>query len=159
MARSASASSSTPRRPSTDIELYSSLPSRSTTPGPLANKVSFSTFPQDYGATSTPTRLSLDGRPPSRTAQHEGSDDEDDTELMNELEQQVIAPLPPKSERWERAFALMVACLLSVGSHYGSYLLGPLKGVIHRSQGTSNTQFSLLLAALSCVLSISSTVL
>ncbi|KIO31226.1 hypothetical protein M407DRAFT_19843 [Tulasnella calospora MUT 4182] len=46
-----------------------------------------------------------------------------------------------------RVLALLCACSLSVGSHYGSYFLGPLKSRLSREIGTSNTEFSLLLAA------------
>jgi MFS family permease len=48
-----------------------------------------------------------------------------------------------------RALALLCACCLSVGSHYGSYILGPLKSRLAREVGTSNSQFSLIVSAYS----------
>jgi len=48
-----------------------------------------------------------------------------------------------------RALALLCACSLSVGSHYASYILGPLKSRLSRELGTSNTEFSLLISAFS----------
>jgi len=58
---------------------------------------------------------------------------------------------PPASTRVHlvRALALLCACSLSVGSHYATYILGPLKTRLSREMGTSNTEFSLLLAAFS----------
>ncbi|EIW68617.1 hypothetical protein TREMEDRAFT_69096 [Tremella mesenterica DSM 1558] len=46
--------------------------------------------------------------------------------------------------RW---LALAAVCALSVGSHFSAYLLGPLKSRLHREMGTSNSQFSLLVAS------------
>ncbi|EGO01228.1 hypothetical protein SERLA73DRAFT_167350 [Serpula lacrymans var. lacrymans S7.3] len=48
-----------------------------------------------------------------------------------------------------RALALLCACSLSVGSHYASYTLAPLKSRLERELGTSNTEFSLLISAFS----------
>ncbi|KAF9785824.1 MFS general substrate transporter [Thelephora terrestris] len=48
-----------------------------------------------------------------------------------------------------RALALLCACSLSIGSHYATYILGPLKTRLSHEMGTSNTEFGLLLAALS----------
>ncbi|KAJ8522536.1 hypothetical protein ONZ45_g902 [Pleurotus djamor] len=48
-----------------------------------------------------------------------------------------------------RLIALLCACSLSVGSHYASYVLGPLKSRLSRELGTSNTEFSLLISAFS----------
>ncbi|KAF9229312.1 MFS general substrate transporter [Gyrodon lividus] len=48
-----------------------------------------------------------------------------------------------------RSLALLCACSLSVGSHYASYTLGPLKSRLARELGTSNTEFSLLISAFS----------
>ncbi|THH34084.1 hypothetical protein EUX98_g77 [Antrodiella citrinella] len=48
-----------------------------------------------------------------------------------------------------RALALLCACSLSVGSHYASYILGPLKSRLSREMGTDNTEFSLLISAFS----------
>ncbi|KAJ6575143.1 major facilitator superfamily domain-containing protein [Mycena capillaripes] len=48
-----------------------------------------------------------------------------------------------------RSLALLCACWLSVGSHYTSYILGPLKSRISRDLGTSHAEYSLLISALS----------
>ncbi|KAJ7181686.1 major facilitator superfamily domain-containing protein [Mycena crocata] len=48
-----------------------------------------------------------------------------------------------------RSLALFCACWLSVGSHYASYVLGPLKSRISRELGTSHAEYSLLISALS----------
>lgn len=48
-----------------------------------------------------------------------------------------------------RTIALLCACSLSVGSHYASNILGPLKSRLHRELGTSHTEFGLLIAAYS----------
>ncbi|KAF5390360.1 hypothetical protein D9757_002909 [Collybiopsis confluens] len=48
-----------------------------------------------------------------------------------------------------RMLALLCACCLSVGSHYASNVLGPLKSRLSRELGASNTEFSLLLSAYS----------
>lgn len=48
-----------------------------------------------------------------------------------------------------RMLALLCACSLSVGSHYASYTLGPLKSRLAREMNTSNTEFSLLISAFS----------
>lgn len=48
-----------------------------------------------------------------------------------------------------RVLALLCACSLSVGSHYASYTLGPLKSRLAREINTSNTEFSLLISAFS----------
>ncbi|KAH6917358.1 major facilitator superfamily domain-containing protein [Coprinopsis sp. MPI-PUGE-AT-0042] len=48
-----------------------------------------------------------------------------------------------------RTIALLCACSLSIGSHYASNILGPLKSRLHRELGTSHTEFGLLIAAYS----------
>jgi MFS family permease len=48
-----------------------------------------------------------------------------------------------------RAIALLCACSLSIGSHYGSYILAPLKSRLEREMGTSDVEFSLLISAFS----------
>ncbi|KAH7103247.1 MFS general substrate transporter [Auriculariales sp. MPI-PUGE-AT-0066] len=48
-----------------------------------------------------------------------------------------------------RTLALLCACSLSIGSHFGMHMLGPLKSRLSREIGTSNAQFSLLIAAFS----------
>lgn len=53
--------------------------------------------------------------------------------------------------RWRKFFirslALLCAMTLSIGSHFGSYFLGPLKSRLSREIGTSNAEFSLMIAA------------
>ncbi|KAF8870914.1 major facilitator superfamily domain-containing protein [Gymnopilus junonius] len=46
-----------------------------------------------------------------------------------------------------RGLALLCACSLSIGSHFGQNTLGPLKSQLSREKGTSNGQFGLLVAA------------
>ncbi|KAF9569592.1 MFS general substrate transporter [Agrocybe pediades] len=67
-------------------------------------------------------------------------------------------PLPVDAsiskQRQRRAFlirtvALLCACSLSIGSHYATNILGPLKSRLHRELGTSHTEFGLLLSAYS----------
>ncbi|KAG9314383.1 major facilitator superfamily domain-containing protein [Chiua virens] len=48
-----------------------------------------------------------------------------------------------------RTLALLCACSLSIGSHYASYTLAPLKSRLSQDLGTSNTEFSLLISAFS----------
>ncbi|KAF8078597.1 major facilitator superfamily domain-containing protein [Lyophyllum atratum] len=48
-----------------------------------------------------------------------------------------------------RTLALLCICSLSIGSHYASYILGPLKSRLAREIGTSHTDFGLLIAAFS----------
>ncbi|KAJ6509563.1 major facilitator superfamily domain-containing protein [Mycena vitilis] len=48
-----------------------------------------------------------------------------------------------------QSIALVFACWLSVGSHYTSYVLGPLKSRISRDLGTGHAEYSLLISALS----------
>lgn len=48
-----------------------------------------------------------------------------------------------------RTLALLCVCSLSIGSHYASYILGPLKSRLAREIGTSHTDFGLLIAAFS----------
>ncbi|KAH9476554.1 Major facilitator superfamily domain-containing protein 1 [Psilocybe cubensis] len=46
-----------------------------------------------------------------------------------------------------RGLALVCACSLSIGSHFGQNTLGPLKSQLSREKGTTNGQFGLLIAA------------
>ncbi|KAF9566046.1 MFS general substrate transporter [Agrocybe pediades] len=46
-----------------------------------------------------------------------------------------------------RGVALLCACSLSIGSHFGLNSLGPLKSKLSREKGTSSSQFGLLTAA------------
>ncbi|KAF5374758.1 hypothetical protein D9758_000272 [Tetrapyrgos nigripes] len=48
-----------------------------------------------------------------------------------------------------RSLALFCACCLSIGSHYASYILGPLKSRLSRELGASHTEFSLMISAFS----------
>ncbi|KAJ7783819.1 major facilitator superfamily domain-containing protein [Mycena maculata] len=66
----------------------------------------------------------------------------------------IPAPAHPRISIDHRAFlirslALFCACWLSVGSHYASYVLGPLKSRISRDLGTGHAEYSLLISALS----------
>ncbi|KAG1783928.1 major facilitator superfamily domain-containing protein [Suillus placidus] len=56
---------------------------------------------------------------------------------------------PPTRASIVRVLALLCACSLSIGSHYASYTLGPLKSRLAREINTSNTEFSLLISAFS----------
>ncbi|KAF9044710.1 MFS general substrate transporter [Hymenopellis radicata] len=79
------------------------------------------------------------------------------TEFQDE---EISLPVPQPRRRRERSslkrraffirmIALLCACCLSVGSHYASYVLGPLKSRLSRELGTSHTEFSLLISAFS----------
>ncbi|KAF9241358.1 major facilitator superfamily domain-containing protein [Melanogaster broomeanus] len=57
--------------------------------------------------------------------------------------------ISPARAFFVRCLALLCACSLSIGSHYASYTLGPLKSRLARELGTSNTEFSLLISAFS----------
>ncbi|CAA7266460.1 unnamed protein product [Cyclocybe aegerita] len=48
-----------------------------------------------------------------------------------------------------RTVALLCACCLSVGGHYASNILGPLKSRIQRELGATHTEYGLLLSAYS----------
>jgi len=52
-------------------------------------------------------------------------------------------------EKWFQVLALVTACMLSLGSHYGTYLLGPLKTSLNRELGSDNVQFSILIGSFS----------
>ncbi|TBU48356.1 MFS general substrate transporter [Dichomitus squalens] len=58
-------------------------------------------------------------------------------------------PPTPSRAYFIRSLALLCACSLSVGSHYATYILGPLKSRLSREMGTNNTEFSLLISAFS----------
>ncbi|KAJ7225487.1 major facilitator superfamily domain-containing protein [Mycena pura] len=68
-------------------------------------------------------------------------------------------PSPPPSRRHRtsaghrafliRTIALLCACSFSVGGHYASYILGPLKSRISRELEMGNAEYSLLISALS----------
>ncbi|KAK0233214.1 major facilitator superfamily domain-containing protein [Armillaria fumosa] len=80
---------------------------------------------------------------------------------VGELRDDELAPAAPVTQRksstaalkrrafFIRTIALLCACCLSVGSHYASYVLGPLKSRLSRELGTSHTEFSLLISAFS----------
>ncbi|KAG6851044.1 hypothetical protein H0H93_002936 [Arthromyces matolae] len=75
--------------------------------------------------------------------------------LLGQEPSTVTEQLPtPSSTSGQRAYfirtlALLCTCSLSVGSHYASYILGPLKSRLAREIGTSHTDFGLLIAAFS----------
>ncbi|KZT74645.1 MFS general substrate transporter [Daedalea quercina L-15889] len=84
--------------------------------------------------------------------QDEDSDDEDTCISDDEPAVRIIPdegrPSPARAYI-VRAIALLCACSLSVGSHYASYILGPIKSRLAREMGTNNTEFSLLISAFS----------
>ncbi|KAI0695601.1 major facilitator superfamily domain-containing protein [Cytidiella melzeri] len=92
-------------------------------------------------------------RPPSaRQEPFQQSLAEDDTyveEDLGPLHLQPEASTSPVRIQLIRALALLCACSLSIGSHYASYILGPLKSRLAREMGTDNTEFSLLISAFS----------
>lgn len=104
---------------------------------------------------------SLELRDPSMSSPpHEAdtsSASSSDDELLHDepLQVAVVAAEMAENEQedrqWRRFFmrslALTCAMSLSIGSHFGSYFLGPLKSRLSREIGTSNAQFSLLIAA------------
>ncbi|KAF8445966.1 major facilitator superfamily domain-containing protein [Boletus edulis BED1] len=57
--------------------------------------------------------------------------------------------ISPTRAYFVRSLALLCACSLSIGSHYASYTLAPLKSRLSRELGTSNTEFGLLISAFS----------
>ncbi|KAL4067967.1 major facilitator superfamily domain-containing protein [Scleroderma yunnanense] len=56
---------------------------------------------------------------------------------------------PRVKAHFVRWLALFCACCFSVGNHYTSYILGPLKSRLSRELGTSDIEFSLLISAIS----------
>ncbi|KAF9270252.1 MFS general substrate transporter [Marasmius fiardii PR-910] len=77
---------------------------------------------------------------------HSTSNVEEDTE--NERRRQLDHDASTRRRAsFIRALALLCACSLSVGSHYASSLLGPLKSRLSRELGASHTEFSLLFSA------------
>ncbi|KAF9481407.1 MFS general substrate transporter [Pholiota conissans] len=82
----------------------------------------------------------------------EESGEEDEDELLLHSRQTLSeAALKSRMRRafFVRTLALLCACSLSVGSHYATNILGPLKSRLQREMGTSHTQFGLLLSAFS----------
>ncbi|KII94372.1 hypothetical protein PLICRDRAFT_36635 [Plicaturopsis crispa FD-325 SS-3] len=83
---------------------------------------------------------------------HEGEDEDEDEgniDVSQSFEREHVTRVPAGRAFVVRAVALLCACSLSVGSHYASYILGPLKSRISKEMGTDNTEFSLLIAAFS----------
>ncbi|KAF8872127.1 major facilitator superfamily domain-containing protein [Gymnopilus junonius] len=78
--------------------------------------------------------------------------DSENDDLLEPVEEEP-EPLPPSFSKrrafFIRSLALLCACSLSVGSHYASNILGPLKSRLHRELGTSHTEFGLLLSSFS----------
>ncbi|GJE86095.1 MFS general substrate transporter [Phanerochaete sordida] len=82
---------------------------------------------------------------------HPTTDDSSDV-IVDEDEPVTLEPreaTSPMRAYLIRALALLCACSLSIGSHYASYILGPLKSRLSREMGTNNTEFSLLISAFS----------
>ncbi|KAA1471473.1 MFS general substrate transporter [Dentipellis sp. KUC8613] len=94
---------------------------------------------------------------PSALGPYEDGPHESHPLLGNDANQEYpprhLAVYQPPSLRFRaflvRVLALLCACFFSVGSHYGSYILAPLKSRLSREMGTSNTEFSLLVSAFS----------
>ncbi|KAG6885279.1 hypothetical protein C0993_003710 [Termitomyces sp. T159_Od127] len=79
---------------------------------------------------------------------HDGTTDEAEDSTPTALLQEQPAPSRRRAF-FIRTLALLCTCSLSVGSHYASYILGPLKSRLAREIGTSHTDFGLLIAAFS----------
>ncbi|KAG8759577.1 hypothetical protein FRC14_005606 [Serendipita sp. 396] len=104
---------------------------------------------------------SLELRDPSGgMSPHDDSSSDSDIAEEEDLAEQDVqvataisesAPNQQDPHRWWKFFirslALTCAMALSIGSHFGSYFLGPLKSRLSREIGTNNAQFSLLIAA------------
>ncbi|KAF7791842.1 hypothetical protein EIP86_002866 [Pleurotus ostreatoroseus] len=93
-------------------------------------------------------------RSPSRSRPASAAyQDQDDDLVVDEdnepLHLESSSNMSPTRTHLIRALALLCACSLSVGSHYASYILGPLKSRLSREMGTNNTEFSLLISAFS----------
>ncbi|KAH9849777.1 MFS general substrate transporter [Lenzites betulinus] len=91
--------------------------------------------------------------PPARTSHDEleHADEYDapgDQEAESLLHADHQRPSPNRAY-FIRSLALLCACSLSIGSHYATYILGPLKSRLAREMGTNNTEFSLLISAFS----------
>jgi len=50
-----------------------------------------------------------------------------------------------------KSLMLLSACVLSVGSHYGNYLVGPLKESLSEQLHTTSVDFASMLSAMSLV--------
>ncbi|KAJ8596902.1 MFS general substrate transporter [Rhizopogon salebrosus TDB-379] len=94
----------------------------------------------------SPIRISIQTR--SYTEPHIDSTSQNPRLHDEELVERDQA-IPPTRAFIIRSLALLCACSLSVGSHYASYTLGPLKSRLTREMKTSNTEFSLLISAFS----------
>ncbi|KAI8995613.1 MFS general substrate transporter [Trametes punicea] len=79
---------------------------------------------------------------------HEGEDATEGSDATAMLLSGYERPSPARAY-FIRALALLCACSLSIGSHYATYILGPLKSRLSREMGTNNTEFSLLISAFS----------
>ncbi|CCM01967.1 uncharacterized protein FIBRA_04040 [Fibroporia radiculosa] len=89
----------------------------------------------------------------TRNVDHRVTSEEETLTSDDDLEPLRLLPAggrpSPARAYFIRALALLCACSLSVGSHYASYILGPLKSRLSREMGTNNTEFSLLISAFS----------
>ncbi|THH17007.1 hypothetical protein EW146_g3741 [Bondarzewia mesenterica] len=99
-------------------------------------------------ASSTPdeTRTHRDNSDSRETDALLADDPDDDTQGRCESERELSRSLRSRAFV-VRALALLCACSLSIGSHYATYILAPLKSRLSREMGTSNTEFSLLISA------------
>ncbi|KAI0963548.1 hypothetical protein AcW1_000594 [Taiwanofungus camphoratus] len=104
---------------------------------------------------STYSRVPTDPPGSCDAVYERGGDSEEEDILVSEDELETLRvssedtrPSPVRAY-FVRALALLCACSLSIGSHYASYILGPLKSRLSREMGTNNTEFSLLISAFS----------
>ncbi|KAI9460854.1 hypothetical protein BJY52DRAFT_234015 [Lactarius psammicola] len=101
------------------------------------------------------SKISLPSSPVDDTYEADFSDQEAAALLAQEnTEEDLHYPNRVTSYSGTRVFciriiALLCACSLSIGSHYGSYILAPLKSRLEREMGTSDVEFSLLVSAFS----------
>ncbi|KAG9301257.1 hypothetical protein G9A89_012640 [Geosiphon pyriformis] len=51
-------------------------------------------------------------------------------------------------EKIIKRLAMACACTFGIGSHFGSHIIGPMKGILMKQLSLTNTQFSLLVASL-----------
>ncbi|KAG6813270.1 hypothetical protein H0H92_012684 [Tricholoma furcatifolium] len=91
---------------------------------------------------------------PNSDSEFDSAPADPDGLLGQEISTPAVVHGTPSSSFERRAFfirtlALLCTCSLSVGSHYASYILGPLKSRLSREIGTSHTDFGLLIAAFS----------
>lgn len=103
-------------------------------------------MPEQIGSNSRASSISITSL--EEPFPHPTADEGVAVDIPPEIEYDPRQSSSSPTHQWSfKLLALFTACLLSLGSHYGSYLLGPLKSSLARQLGTSNTQFSLLIAS------------